>query len=212
MRRDGTRLDLGNPPLLVALALLLAICFAESAGAATGVVDINQKRALAGRVTKGDERGFPVSIKQSGVYRLTSDLIVGDFGAAIEIMADRVTLDLNGHSIVGKGLPPDFSYYPCITAGTNSLIVVRNGFVVNCGFGILFLNVTDATIEQVHIQTAGNTSLAVGENAIVRGNHLNGPNSSITCPSIVVDTTFVGSAGNNTSTSACTKANLAGNF
>jgi hypothetical protein len=206
-------MNLGKPILLLALTLLLTICFAGSALAASVVVDINQKRALSGRVTPGDQRGFPVSISQPGSYRLTSNLIVDSFGVAIEITADGVTLDLNGYSIVGKGLPADFTYYPCITAGTNTLIVVRNGFVVDCGFGIQFPNVTNATIEQVHIRTAGNTSLAVGVNAIVRGDHLDGPNSAIHCPSIVVDTSFVGSVGNNgLPTNTCAKANLLGNF
>lgn len=213
MRNDEPRLNLGKPILLLALALLLTLHFAGSARAATVVVDINQKRALAGRVTPGDERGFPVSISRSGSYRLTSNLIVGSFGVAIEILADGVTLDLNGYSVVGNGLPADFMYYPCIRAGTNTLIVVRNGFVIDCPFGIQFLNVTAATIEQVHIRAAGNTSLSAGVNAIVRGCHLNGPNSAIQCPSIVVDTSFIGSSGNNgISTSTCAKANLLGNF
>ena len=43
--------------------------------AVDGVIEINQARALAGGVTPGDTAGFPVSLNDSGSYRLTSDLV-----------------------------------------------------------------------------------------------------------------------------------------
>lgn len=70
--------------------------------AADGVVLIDQSHALAGNVTPGDTPGFPVTISQSGSYRLSGNLTVTDFDTtAIQILADLVTLDLNGFSIAG---------------------------------------------------------------------------------------------------------------
>ena len=44
--------------------------------ASDGVIEINQARALQGGVTEGDTPGFPVTISQSGSYRLTGNLTV----------------------------------------------------------------------------------------------------------------------------------------
>src|SRR4051794_31600963 len=50
----------------------------------------------------GDDPGFPVTISQSGSYRLTSNLTVTDLNTtAIRITTNSVTLDLNGFSIFG---------------------------------------------------------------------------------------------------------------
>jgi hypothetical protein len=73
--------------------------------AVDGIVLIDQNRALAGNVTPGDAPGFPVTISQSGSYRLSGDLIVPDVNTtAIQITADNVTLDLNGFSIIGPAV------------------------------------------------------------------------------------------------------------
>jgi hypothetical protein len=65
--------------------------------AVDGVVLINQSQALAGNITPGDAPGFPVTISQSGSYRLTGNLIIPDANTtAIQITAENVTLDLNG--------------------------------------------------------------------------------------------------------------------
>jgi hypothetical protein len=67
-----------------------------------GAIAIDQARAEAGGVTHGDAPGFPITLSQPGVYRLTGNLHVADANThAIEITADRVTLDLNGYSITG---------------------------------------------------------------------------------------------------------------
>ena len=76
-----------------------------------GVKLIDQAAATNGNVTPGDSRGFPVTISQSGSYRLSSNLTVPDaYTNAIEIRANHVTLDLNGFTISGpvrhtKGQP-----------------------------------------------------------------------------------------------------------
>lgn len=92
--------------------LSAAVCFGWACPtlAVDGVVLIDQSRALAGGVTAGDTPGFPVTITQSGSYRLASDLNVGALSAtshAVEIVvpvsgkALDVRIDLNGFSLRG---------------------------------------------------------------------------------------------------------------
>ena len=89
-------------------AVLAAFTFtvqAQSKGSVATLPDavaIDQARAEAGGVAHGDAPGFPVTLSQPGTYRLTGNLHVADANThAIEITADRVTLDLNGYSITG---------------------------------------------------------------------------------------------------------------
>ena len=91
-----------------ALAALTAL--ATPAAAVDGVVEINQSCALSGGCFPGDAAGFPVTISDSGSYRLTGDLDVsGQPNAsnldAIEFSVDHVRIDLNGFSIIGPGTP-----------------------------------------------------------------------------------------------------------
>ena len=88
---------------MVCMGILAAL--STSLYAVDGVVLINQSQALAGNITPGDAPGFPVTISQSGSYRLTGNLIVPDANTtAIQIAAENVTLDLNGFSIIGPSV------------------------------------------------------------------------------------------------------------
>ena len=85
----------------LAAALVMA-GFSCNLYAVDGIILIDQNRALAGSVTPGDTPGFPVTISQSGSYRLAGNLTVPDANTtAISITADNVTIDLNGFSIIG---------------------------------------------------------------------------------------------------------------
>ena len=83
------------------LPIAAAIALAAGAGTAQSQTIIDQAKALAGNVTPGDGRGFPVTISQPGSYVLTSNLIVPAGSAGVHITAPNVTLDLNGFSIEG---------------------------------------------------------------------------------------------------------------
>src|SRR5882672_6643872 len=86
--------------LMVCVCILAAI--SSSLYAVDGVILIDQNRALAGNITPGDAPGFPVTISQSGSYRLSGNITVPDANTtAIQITAAYVTLDLNGFSIIG---------------------------------------------------------------------------------------------------------------
>jgi len=87
------------------LLIMSALLGSVPAFAIDGVVLIDQNHALAGNITPGDAPGFPVTISQSGSYRLAGNLTVPDLNTtAIQITADFVTLDLNGFSIIGPAV------------------------------------------------------------------------------------------------------------
>jgi hypothetical protein len=87
--------------LLITFALLVS----APVFAVDGVISIDQNHVLAGNITPGNAPGFPVTISQSGSYRLSGNLIVPNLNTtAIQITADFVTLDLNGFSIMGPAV------------------------------------------------------------------------------------------------------------
>jgi hypothetical protein len=123
------------------LAVLVAL--AAPVWAVDGVVDINQARALAGGVTPGDTAGFPVTISQSGSYRLTGNLDVTVAAdpkntTAISVTAKDVTIDLNGFMISGltvcSGAP-----LACTPTGTGRGVTPA---VFNTGITIVVMNGT----------------------------------------------------------------------
>lgn len=79
--------------------LILPALFAASSVFAQ--ITIDQSKALAGGITPGDTAGFPITITQPGSYKLTSNLIVPTGSIGIYILADNVTLDLNGYTVRG---------------------------------------------------------------------------------------------------------------
>jgi len=94
--------------------------------AVDGVVLIDQNHALAGNITAGDAPGFPVTLSQPGSYRLTSNLTVADANTTgIQIMANNVTLDLNGFSIIGPVVCTS-SPATCPAVGTGIGIEAQN--------------------------------------------------------------------------------------
>lgn len=81
--------------LSTACALTLA------AGLAQAQVTIDQNKALAGNITAGDSAGFPITITQSGSYKLTGNLMVPAGAKGIVVTAPQVTIDMNGFSLIG---------------------------------------------------------------------------------------------------------------
>lgn len=130
--------------------LIAAAVLAALAGSAAAQVAINQTKAMAGGVTPGDAPGFPVTIYQPGVYRLTSDLDVPQGKAGVQILSGFVTLDLNGYSIrsmnnctfnasnllVACPVPNNSNHHGVYSAHHHS--VIRNGRIYGFqGHGIL---------------------------------------------------------------------------
>jgi hypothetical protein len=86
-------------PALVAIAIS---CVAGKALAVDGEVLIDQERALQGGVTPGDQPGFPITISQSGRYKLVGNLRVPASKKGIVVNADAVTIDFNGFIMTGN--------------------------------------------------------------------------------------------------------------
>ncbi len=99
---------------LLPLYALLLLALAGPALAVDGVIEINDAAAQAGDVTSGDLAGYPVTLSQTGSYRLTGDLgVSGTNINVVEITSDNVTLDLNGFTI--RCL---YVFTPCVGNGS----------------------------------------------------------------------------------------------
>ncbi len=165
---------------LFALCTALALALPGTATAADGTKLIDQARAIAGGLTAGDAPGFPVTISQSGSYRLSGNLTVpNENTTAIEITADNVSLDLNGFAIVGptvcSGIP-----MTCAPVGTGvgilseaNYIAVRNGIVRGMGDdGVRLSRTTGVTsghqVSDLQVAGNGGDGITIG-GGIVRG-------------------------------------------
>jgi len=114
---------------ILPVMLVLFLCLTAPVYAVDGVIEINHARALAGGVTLGDAPGYPVTIDQSGSYRLTGNLTVPEDTDGIKITTDDVTIDLNGFTIAGSG-----SFIgQGVSAPDRWRITVRNGVVRGMG-------------------------------------------------------------------------------
>lgn len=129
--------------VLAGLLLLPVAAFAVD-----GVREINQSCALAGCFS-GDAPGFPVTIDQDGSYVLTGNLDVSGLSVpenrtAVDITALRVTLDMNGFSIIGPVSCTGTPVTSCTPSGgsgdgiqapfaTGSAVTIRNGIVRGMG-------------------------------------------------------------------------------
>jgi hypothetical protein len=127
--------------LLGSSMLLLAAVLAAPAGAADGVLEIDQTCVAVG-CFPGDAAGYPVVITQPGSYKLTSNL---DIRAqpdaanlvAIYVAAPAVTLDLAGFMVLGPAVcsgvplacsPTGFGFGVQVHAAATGA-VVRNGSI-----------------------------------------------------------------------------------
>jgi acetyltransferase-like isoleucine patch superfamily enzyme len=169
---------------LPAIALVLSILSAQPVfagkpggspgGSAVGVVTIDQDKAAAGGITNGDTPGFPVTLSQSGSYRLEGNLTLPDIANnAIHITADNVTIDLNGFTVSGPNVCVSGGScnttlgYHGITGGNHTTIF--NGTVMGMGGTGITLG-RNAHVERVHVQHNGSDGIVTGERSLVTDN------------------------------------------
>lgn len=162
----------------------LSICAAAAIAAAAqgdGVVGIDQRAAMSGRVTTADTPGFPVTIMQPGSYRLESNLIVPDAATtAIEITADNVTLDLNGFSIIGPNHCTPNPLHCTFTGGAGigikavsatgfspANIRVMNGTVRGMGGHGIRMMGDGTVVERVFAISNGGPGIVVGQGSVI---------------------------------------------
>ena len=166
--------------LLLRASALIGL--AQGVQATDGVTLIDQKAALAGRVTALDAPGFPVTISQSGSYRLAGNLNVPDAGTtAIEITADNVMLDLNGFTISGPNVctpnPTRCAYSggagigivavgpPGVVSPAN--VRVMNGIVRGMGGHGIRMMGDDTLVQNVMSFSNGGPGIVVGEGSVI---------------------------------------------
>jgi nitrous oxidase accessory protein NosD len=89
-----------------------------------------------------------MTITQSGSYILLRDIALGQPGSAIVIAADNVSLNLNGHALVGPGNKQGIGID---IAGVNS-ISVHNGTIAGFGTGVRVANAHDVRLEDLQIR------------------------------------------------------------
>ena len=155
--------QLSKSLIFFSLALLVSLCFGSFVYAVDGVIEINQHRALAGGVTSGDDPGFPVTINESGSFRLTGNLTVeNDDG--ILIFVDHVTVDLNGFSIIGVGSGTRSGVH-CTQYNQNTTVV--NGSVCSMGEDGIRLPGGHSLVEKIHAVDNGGTGIKVSVASIV---------------------------------------------
>lgn len=208
-----------------ALVLGLGLVLASQAVAVDGVIEINTAKALAGGVTLGDTPGFPVTISESGSYRLTSNLTVaGDpsITSGIVVTASlNVTIDLNGFTILSATNCTGIPVTMCtpggnamgIDASARQAVTIRNGIIR--GFPDRGVNTgPDALIENVVVSSNGLNGIQVGNGSVVRSCRAtqNG-NDGIAGSAVVVfegnSSDANGAAGVRTSTSSVVTNNTA---
>jgi hypothetical protein len=154
------------------LKLVVTICalalVAESVPAFAAKQEINQTIVRV-------EGGFPYKIKKSGSYKLTSNLEVPAGKDAIEVLADDVTIDLNGFGIIGPVVCSGFpTVCPSATTGVGikaivgadgspgpAAVKVMNGFVRGMGSHGIFLQGDGSLVSKVTSRSNAGTGMIV---------------------------------------------------
>jgi len=177
----------------VAAAALLLITVSPSL-AVDGVIEINQAKALAGGVTPGDAAGFPVTIDQSGSYRLTSNLILattGDHAIQITSTSQNVTIDLNGFSITGpNSCTGGGSSISCtFNSGGHGILMdqgvdsvrVMNGAIQGMGGNGIAGSTVNLFLEGVAVSENGSSGVSCGRCQILRNRIFSNRQDGISC-------------------------------
>jgi hypothetical protein len=133
---------------LACMAMLLA------ASGAQAQVGITQALATGSGIGTGDSPGFPVTIVNSGSYKLFSNLNPPSGVDAIDITADFVTLDLNGYTIAGYEtcsiVPPNIGATCVIgsfgtgVSSTGANTTIKNGAINGFSTGLYLAGGADA--------------------------------------------------------------------
>jgi len=171
---------------LACIAVVFTL-LAQGSLASDGVMEINQACATSSTgCFPGDTAGFPVTIAQSGSYRLTGNLTVPFGTTAIQIDAVSVTLDLGGFIVSGPNVCTGYPTTGCTsvggTPGINSeqfLVVVRNGSVTGMGGDGIRLAGASSAVDSVRVLSCGSDGIRTGAagrvtNSFSGGNRFDG--------------------------------------
>jgi len=146
---------------LVLWAVLFVVAMSFSAYAADGQIKIGQTASTT----------FPIVIDQPGSYVLTSNLVVSTANVAgIVIATNNVTLDLNGHALIGPGIGTGGSDARGIDGRNRNNICIFNG------------TVRDFASEGIDLRFSGTNNLLKDIKA-----YFNGGSGILVAPSIVTN-------------------------
>ncbi len=155
----------------IALALL-----ATSAVASDGIIEINSICALQTGCFSGDVSGYPVTIRNPGSYRLTSDLarsglLGGIDPSTILIIANDVTLDFAGFTMSCRPLLGTCSGLARGIDTTSGFerTTVKNGAIVGMPAAGMVLG-DGSIVRNMRVIGSGRSGIAVGVGSLVSDN------------------------------------------
>ena len=119
---------------LQGLVIAAVAAFALDPGPAAAVTQLN---SCADLTTAGETYVLTANVSDSPSGR----------GACFRILADRITLDLGGHTVTGLGTDGGV----CVWDGGGSRVntVIRNGVLTDCGWGTLLRVSTRTTVRNI---------------------------------------------------------------
>ena len=147
--------------------ILLGTLTASNASAADGVIEINQAALEAGGVTPADTPGQPITIGNSGSYRLTGNITVSNSALpAISITASDVTIDLAGFTIEGSGSSGDGDGIVALFGIEN--IEVKNGSIYNMSDNGIELGGDGSRAINIRARNNDGVGIFVGRQGLIR--------------------------------------------
>jgi parallel beta-helix repeat protein len=139
---------------IVLWGLLCMVAIPISAYGAGGQIKITQPSS------------FPIVIDQPGSYILTANITVAAIDSnAIEIEADNISLDLNGHFLRGPGKQSGSSGSGIYASYRNS-ISIKNGTIRDFGGSGIVLAGTNHQLENIRVYNNGDYGISTGFSTI----------------------------------------------
>lgn len=160
----------------------------------------------------------PFTITQPGSYYLTGNMTLAANQVGIEVLADNVTVDLNGFAIDGGGVSEDGVRVGASGVGGRKNVVIKNGTIRGTAKdGIDAFASTNVRVENVSVDTAtGGTGIITGKNAVISNCVVRNTGAGVVVgsDSIISDSISDGStgqagfvAGDNSTVRNCIAAN-----
>ena len=146
-----------NPPIIIVVCLVASATLANAQGPlAPHAAPAPTMLTLSQVEPRTPISAVPATITASGSYYLTTNLTTGGAVSAITVLADDVTLDLNGFALQGSNNLASFGVqvgiYPAVTQYN---VTIRNGTVRGWGTGVQAVNAVNSQFEKLRLY--GNT-------------------------------------------------------
>jgi hypothetical protein len=172
----------GESAVGVFVLAVIAAVIGTPVQAAENQVTITQASAIAGGVTPGDEPGFPITISESGNYRLASSLVPPADTDGIVIKSDHVTLDFGGYALHGTMSATGIASY-------NDAIEISDGVIT--GFELFAIDSHTVgkfwTISNMRIVSNGMGVSAGGYARVIGNNISSNGNYGLSCQYCLVE-------------------------